>query len=68
MPELCIRELQSVADLRRAIQLEKQVWGLDDADSWVPDAYPGFGNATLLDDDLRPKPAFGAFRTALLRR
>ena len=44
------------------------VWGLDDADSWVPDAYPGFGNATLLDDDLRPKPAFGAFRTALLRR
>ena len=44
------------------------VWGLDDADSWVPDAYPGFGNATLLDDDLRPKPAFGAFRAALLRR
>jgi endo-1,4-beta-xylanase len=44
------------------------VWGLDDADSWVPDAYPGFGNATLLGDDLRPKPAFGAFRAALLRR
>jgi endo-1,4-beta-xylanase len=44
------------------------VWGLDDADSWVPDAYPGFGNATLLDGELRPKPAFGAFRAALLRR
>jgi endo-1,4-beta-xylanase len=44
------------------------VWGLDDADSWVPDAYPGFGHATLLDDDLRPKPAFDAFRAALLRR
>ena len=42
------------------------VWGLDDADSWVPGAYPGFGSATLLDDDLRPKPAFGAFRGALL--
>jgi endo-1,4-beta-xylanase len=44
------------------------VWGLDDADSWVPDAYPGFGDATLLDGELRPKPAFDAFRTALLRR
>jgi endo-1,4-beta-xylanase len=44
------------------------VWGLDDADSWVPTAYPGFGQATLLDGELRPKPAFDAFRTALLRR
>ena len=44
------------------------VWGLDDADSWVPGAYPGFGQATLLDGDLRPKPAFDAFRRALLRR
>ena len=32
MPELSIRELQSIADLRRGIQLEKQVWGLDDVD------------------------------------
>jgi endo-1,4-beta-xylanase len=44
------------------------VWGLDDADSWVPSAYPGFGQATLLDVDLRPKPAFDAFRAAVLRR
>jgi endo-1,4-beta-xylanase len=44
------------------------VWGLDDADSWVPGAYPGFGHATLLDEQLRPKPAFDAFRAALLRR
>jgi endo-1,4-beta-xylanase len=44
------------------------VWGLDDDDSWVPEAYPGFGHATLLDADLRPKPAFDAFRRALLRR
>lgn len=32
MPQLTIRELESIADLRRAIQLEKQVWGLDDLD------------------------------------
>jgi endo-1,4-beta-xylanase len=44
------------------------VWGADDADSWVPGAYPGFGHATLLDEQLRPKPAFDAFRRALLRR
>ena len=44
------------------------VWGLDDADSWVPSAYPGYGHATLLDAQLRPKPAFDAFRRALLRR
>ncbi len=44
------------------------VWGLDDADSWVPGGYPGFDQATLLDGDLRPKPSFDAFRRALLRR
>jgi len=27
-----IRELESIADLRRAIQLEQEVWGLDDVD------------------------------------
>ena len=31
-------------------------------------AYPGLGHATLLDGDLHPKPAFDAFRRALLRR
>ena len=33
IPDLTIRELESIADLRRAIQLEKQVWSLDDADA-----------------------------------
>ena len=42
-------------------------WGLDDADSWVPGAYPGFGDATLFDGDLKAKPAYGAVREALLR-
>lgn len=31
-PQLVIRELESIADLRRAIQLEKEVWGLSDVD------------------------------------
>jgi endo-1,4-beta-xylanase len=41
-------------------------WGLDDADSWIPGAYPGFGDATLFDADLHAKPAYGAVREALL--
>lgn len=31
-PEFVIRELESIPDLRRAIQLEKEVWGLSDLD------------------------------------
>jgi predicted GNAT superfamily acetyltransferase len=31
-PELVIRELESIADLRRALELEKQVWEIQDAD------------------------------------
>jgi endo-1,4-beta-xylanase len=42
-------------------------WGLDDGDSWIPEFFPGHGNALLLDADLRPKPAYTAVREALLR-
>lgn len=41
-------------------------WGLDDADSWVPHAYPGYGRAALLDADLRVKPAYTAVRQVLM--
>lgn len=41
-------------------------WGLDDADSWIPEFFPGSGNALLLDGELRPKPAYEAVRAALL--
>lgn len=44
------------------------VWGVDDAHSWVPQAYPGAGAALPFDADLRPKPAFGALRDALMGR
>ncbi|MCW2992340.1 MAG: endo,4-beta-xylanase, partial [Solirubrobacterales bacterium] len=42
-------------------------WGLDDGDSWIPEFFPGTGHALLLDDQLRPKPAYTAVRDALLR-
>ena len=41
------------------------VWGVSDKESWVPDAYPGEGDALLFDRRLRPKPAYDALRRAL---
>lgn len=44
------------------------VWGFTDRHSWIPESSPGYGSATLLDDDLGPKPAYRAFSRALRRR
>ena len=42
------------------------VWGVDDSDSWIPDvAFGGYGAPLLFDGDLKPKPAYDAFRRAL---
>jgi endo-1,4-beta-xylanase len=41
------------------------VWGFTDRYSWIPDAIPGFGAATLMDEDLQPKPAFDAVLSTL---
>jgi endo-1,4-beta-xylanase len=35
-------------------------WGVSDANSWIPGAYPGFGGALLFDEQLQPKPAYQA--------
>jgi len=40
------------------------VWGFTDGQSWIT-LQPGKGAATLLDEQLRPKPAFGAVQRAL---
>jgi endo-1,4-beta-xylanase len=41
------------------------VWGVSDKNSWVPFTFPGEGAALMFDEELAPKPAFGAFRDAL---
>lgn len=41
------------------------VWGFTDRHSWIPGTQPGFGEATLLDAELRAKPAFRAVQRAL---
>ncbi|MDQ3723897.1 MAG: endo-1,4-beta-xylanase [Actinomycetota bacterium] len=40
-------------------------WGFTDGRSWIPETQPGMGAATLLDERLAPKPAFGAVQRAL---
>jgi len=42
-------------------------WGFTDARSWISETQPGNGKATLLDESLRPKPAFGAVQAALAK-
>jgi endo-1,4-beta-xylanase len=44
------------------------VWGFTDRHSWIPDDQPGFGRATLLDDELKAKPAYRDFSAALRGR
>jgi endo-1,4-beta-xylanase len=40
-------------------------WGFTDGRSWISETQPGMGAATLLDEALRPKPAFAAVQRAL---
>ena len=40
-------------------------WGFADKYSWISETQPGMGAATLLDEKLMPKPAFGAVQRAL---
>jgi endo-1,4-beta-xylanase len=40
-------------------------WGFTDGRSWISETQAGMGAATLLDESLRPKPAFSAVQKAL---
>jgi endo-1,4-beta-xylanase len=40
-------------------------WGFTDGRSWISETQAGRGAATMLDDQLHPKPAFGAVQRAL---
>ena len=41
------------------------VWNYSDAESWIPGEFPGFGEASIFDDALAPKPAFERMRQIL---
>ncbi|WP_410574907.1 endo-1,4-beta-xylanase [Amycolatopsis sp. cmx-4-61] len=40
-------------------------WGVGDADSWIPGTFPGYGAASMYDNNYQPKPAYNATATAL---
>jgi endo-1,4-beta-xylanase len=42
-----------------------QVWGVSDAVSWIPGAFPGYGAALPFDENYQPKAAFSSLLTAL---
>jgi endo-1,4-beta-xylanase len=58
--------LQQAADYRRVAEVCLEtpacemivIWGVSDADSWVPASFPGWGEALLFDTQYRPKPAY----------
>ncbi|MET8540308.1 endo-1,4-beta-xylanase [Kitasatospora sp. NPDC004799] len=40
-------------------------WGVGDGDSWIPGTFPGYGAATLYDNNYQAKPAYAASAAAL---
>jgi len=40
-------------------------WGVDDGHSWIPGTFPGYGAATMYDNNYQPKPAYNSTVTAL---
>jgi endo-1,4-beta-xylanase len=41
------------------------LWGFTDKESWVPSAFPGWGDALIFDSSYQPKPAFTAIQSLL---
>jgi endo-1,4-beta-xylanase len=56
---------QAIADC--ALCVGVTVWGFTDRHSWIPSNQPGMGAATVLDGDLRAKPAYTALAAGLRR-
>jgi endo-1,4-beta-xylanase len=77
--DVALRLPPSDADLRRQADVYAQivhdcfavrcrsltVWGFTDGHSWISETQAGMGAATLLNEELRPKPAFFAVQRAL---
>lgn len=40
------------------------VWGVSDCCSWIPDTFPGYGDAHVWDANYQPKPAYDALLRA----
>jgi endo-1,4-beta-xylanase len=58
------RVLQACLAVSRCVSYT--VWGFTDRYSWVPYAYPGWGDACLFDAAFQPKPAYQQLRQVLV--
>jgi endo-1,4-beta-xylanase len=77
--DVALKMPPSAEDLRRQASIYRRIvrsclavdcrsltfWGFTDGRSWISETQAGMGAATLLDDQLRPKPAFRAVQRAL---
>jgi endo-1,4-beta-xylanase len=77
--DVALRLPPSAAGLRKQAEIYAQIvrdclavecrsltfWGFTDGRSWISETQAGMGAATLLDEELRPKPAFFAVQQAL---
>ena len=62
------RVFEAIVGACRAVECRSLTfWGYTDGRSWISETQAGMGAATLLDDQLRPKPAFRAVQRALRR-
>jgi endo-1,4-beta-xylanase len=61
---LYTRVLQSCLAVARCVSYT--VWGFTDRYSWVPHAWPGWGDACLFDAAYQPKPAYQQLRQVLV--
>lgn len=41
------------------------LWGFTDKHSWIPQVFPGAGDALIFDADYRPKPAYATLQQSL---
>ncbi|KAK5652688.1 hypothetical protein OQA88_10282 [Cercophora sp. LCS_1] len=53
----------SCLDVPRCVGIT--VWGFGDAHSWIPQTFPGAGEACLFDKNSKPKPAFSSVSALL---
>ncbi len=66
-------QADSFASIARFCKADKNckalvMWGFTDAHSWIPGAFPGFGDALIFDTSFRPKQGYDELRRVFPRK
>ncbi len=64
--EVFVLALRTCFEARRCPSFN--LWGFTDKYSWIPEARPGYGCATIMDSNYVPKPAYHEMKTWLRSR